>query len=41
MKFMEKNFKSEVKEKQRANELAVQLDRFGELYSTSPKCAVM
>ena len=32
MEFMEKNFKTDVKEKQRANELAVNLDRYGELY---------
>ncbi|ETN37905.1 uncharacterized protein HMPREF1541_07528 [Cyphellophora europaea CBS 101466] len=41
MKFLEKNFKAEVKEKQRANELAAALDRFGEPYLESPKCAVM
>ena len=38
---MEKNFKSDVKEKQRANELAVNLDRYGELYLQPYKCTVM
>ena len=41
MKFLEKNFKAEVKEKQKANELAAALDRFGEPYLEPAKCAVM
>jgi hypothetical protein len=38
---MEKNFKDEVKEKQRANELAVNLERYGETYSEPLRCVVM
>lgn len=41
MKFLEQNFKAEVKEKQKANEIAAAIDRFGEPYLESPKCAVM
>jgi hypothetical protein len=41
-RFLEKNFKLEVKEKQKANEIAAGIDRFGVIY-TEPnyKCAVM
>ena len=41
MKFLEKNFKPEVKEKQKANEIAAGIDRFGETYMEPNKCAVM
>jgi len=41
MKFLEKNFKAEVKEKQKANELAVAVERFGEAYGEPSKCIVM
>ena len=39
--FLESNFKTEVKQKQKENELAVAIDRFGEAYGKGPKCAVM
>jgi hypothetical protein len=39
--FLEQNFKAEVKEKQKANELAVAIDRFGEAYGKPVKCVVM
>jgi hypothetical protein len=41
-RFLEKNFKLEVREKQKANEIAAGIDRFGVIY-TEPnyKCAVM
>ena len=39
--FLENNFKAEVKEKQKENELAVAIDRFGETYGKGPKCAIM
>jgi hypothetical protein len=39
--FLEKNFNAEVKEKQRANEMAVAIDQFGETYGASVKCVVM
>ena len=41
MKFLEKNFKAEVKEKQKANEIAAAVDRFGEPYMEPLKCVVM
>ena len=41
MKFLEKNFKTEVKEKQRANEVAAGIDRFGVPYLEPAKCVVM
>jgi E3 ubiquitin-protein ligase BAH len=39
--FLEKNFKAEVKEKQKANEEAVAIDNFGELHGKPMKCVVM
>lgn len=41
MKFLEQNFKAEVKEKQKANEIAAAIDRFGEPYMEPMKCSVM
>jgi len=40
MAFMKSNFKKEVKEKQKANEVAAAIDRWGEAYEKST-CIVM
>jgi len=41
MKFFKDNFKGEVKQKQRENELAAGIDRWGAQYEQSQKCIVM
>ncbi len=41
MAFMEKNFKQAVKDKQKANEIAAAVDRWGEGYLDTPKCVIM
>ncbi|KIW94149.1 uncharacterized protein Z519_05465 [Cladophialophora bantiana CBS 173.52] len=40
-KFMEANFKAEVAEKQRQNEVAAGIDRWGAAYEQSQKCVIM
>jgi len=41
MAFLKTNFPHEVKAKQRANELAAGVDRFGEGFEKTYKCTVM
>ncbi|KEF62500.1 uncharacterized protein A1O9_00473 [Exophiala aquamarina CBS 119918] len=41
MKFFKDNFKADVKQKQRENELAAGIDRWGAQYEQSQKCVIM
>jgi hypothetical protein len=41
IKFLKSNFKADVKQKQKDNELAAAVDRWGAQYETTQKCVVM
>lgn len=41
MKFLKANFKADVKQKQKDNELAAGIDRWGAQYESSQKCVIM